>query len=37
VGSLISFLFALLVYSRYSLNKGKIEEIHQQILVNRGR
>ncbi len=35
VGSLISFLLALLVYSKYSLNKGKIEKVHAQILLNK--
>ncbi len=35
VGSLISFLLALFVYSKYSLNKDKIEKVHAQILLNK--
>ena len=35
IGSLISFLFALFFYSKYSLNKGKIEKVHAQILMNK--
>lgn len=37
VGSLISFILALLCYSKYSLNKEKIEKVHEQILLIRSR